>query len=214
MYEKKEADFPGPSFLRCLKNGPLPYLHLPKRKLRRLQMVMNRCARMIFGLKWTARVTDYLKSRLHWLPAAARIDYKILLMVFKALAFNQPEYLCDSLVNTRRETRLKEHKAKKGRAFIRRSFHHSAPRLYNKIPSGIKKLKTSPFKKNLKTFFYRNNIFEKKMESLLDPTQESILKNCFNPRKQLMYSLLWIPESRGEKRTLNQLNLTLTFEGV
>ena len=75
------------------------YLHLPKRELRRLQMVMNRCARMIFGLKRTARVTAYLKSRLHWLPAAARIDYKILLMVFKALAFNQPEYLCDSLVD-------------------------------------------------------------------------------------------------------------------
>ena len=26
MYEKKEADFPGPSFLRCLKSGPLPYI--------------------------------------------------------------------------------------------------------------------------------------------------------------------------------------------
>ena len=39
------------------------YLHLPKRELRRLQMVMNRCARMIFGLKRTARVTDYLSRR-------------------------------------------------------------------------------------------------------------------------------------------------------
>ena len=155
------------------------YLHLPKRQLKRLQIVINRCARMIFGLKRTARITTYLKTRLHWLPIAARIDFKVLLLVFKAIEFNQPQYLCDSLITTRRETRLKEHKSKGGHAFIRRSFHHSAPRLYNKIPRKIKSLKIAAFKKNLKTFFYQNNVFEKKMDSLLDyyPTQDPIFEN-------------------------------------
>ena len=155
------------------------YLHLPKKQLNRLQIVMNRCARMIFGLKRTARITAYLKSKLHWLPIAARIDYKILLLAFKAITFNQPHYLCESLLSTRREHRLKEHKSKGGHALIRRSFHHAAPRLYNKLPSKMKTLKITAFKKNLKTFFYRNNAFEKKMESLLDyyPTQDPIIEN-------------------------------------
>ena len=65
-----------------------------------------------------------------------------------------------------RPPRLKEHKSQGGHAFIRRSFHHSGPRLYNKAPNKIKTLKNSAFKKRLKTFFY-NSAFERKLDSLL-----------------------------------------------
>ena len=70
----------------------------------------------------------------------------------------------------------------------------------------MKSLKIAAFKKNLKTFFYHNNVFEKKMDSLLDyyPTQDPISQNWTH------VLVFWIPKSRGEKETLNQLNLKLS----
>ena len=142
------------------------YLQLPKKQLQRLQLVINRCVRLIFGLPRTAHITEHLKSRLHWLPIAARIDFKIILLTYKALNFEEPKYLFHSLLPTRRPPRLKEHKSHGGHVFIRRSFHHSGPRLYNKVPNKIKTLMNSAFKKGLKTFFY-NSAFERKLDSLL-----------------------------------------------
>ena len=143
------------------------YLQLPKKQLRRLQMIINRCVRLIFGLPRTAHVTSYMKSRLHWLPIAARIDFKLILLTYKALNLQEPKYLVKSLLPTIREHRLKEHKPLGGHAFVKRSYHHSAPRLYNKVSHGLKSLKIEAFKKGVKSFFYRHS-FERKLDSLLN----------------------------------------------
>ena len=73
------------------------YLQLPKKQLQRLQLVINRCVRLIFGLPKRAHITSHLKSKLHWLPIAARIDFKIILLTYKALNSEQPKYLRESL---------------------------------------------------------------------------------------------------------------------
>ncbi len=60
------------------------YLGLPKSLLARLQMVQNAAARLLTGAKKHDHITPILAS-LHWLPVSFRIQFKILLIVFKAL---------------------------------------------------------------------------------------------------------------------------------
>ena len=57
---------------------------LSKKNLNRLQIIQNSTARVLTKTKKRAHITPILKS-LHWLPVSFRIDFKILLLVFKAL---------------------------------------------------------------------------------------------------------------------------------
>ena len=86
------------------------YISLPKYQLRRLQVVMNRAARLVFGLPRREHITPHLR-RLHWLPVGTRIDYKIILLAYKAQRFAQPsgptpEYLARLLPASERSARL------------------------------------------------------------------------------------------------------------
>ena len=42
-------------------------------------------------------VKELFRIKLHWLPIKARIEFKICLIVFKALRFGQPKYIADML---------------------------------------------------------------------------------------------------------------------
>ena len=138
---------------------------LPKRQLRRLQVIINRCARVIFNLPPRASVIDYLKDDLHWLPIGARIDFKLLLIIHKALAIGSPEYICDSLTPSMCGG-LYRPRPPRGHAFVDRSFHISAPRLYNQLPNDFKVEPLLPFKKKTKTFLY-DTAFEQRLDSVL-----------------------------------------------
>ncbi len=70
------------------------YLGLPKSLLARLQMVQNAAARLLTGAKKHDHITPILAS-LHWLPVSFRIQFKILLIVFKALNGQAPSYISD-----------------------------------------------------------------------------------------------------------------------
>ena len=52
---------------------------------------MNKSARLIFSVAPRVPTTRFL-IKLHWLPIKARIEFKICLIVFKALRFGQPKY--------------------------------------------------------------------------------------------------------------------------
>ena len=73
---------------------------LPATRLQRLQMVQNQAARLITLTSKHSHITPILKG-LHWLPVHARIDFKILLMAFKALKSSSPGYLCELLTEYR-----------------------------------------------------------------------------------------------------------------
>ena len=62
---------------------------LPNVILKRVRSVLNRAARLIFYLLPRVPTTSSLVE-LHWLPLKARIEFKICLITFKALKFNQP----------------------------------------------------------------------------------------------------------------------------
>ena len=103
---------------------------------------------------------------MHWLPIKGRIEFKICLIVFKALRFGQPKYITDMLsppvtishLTLRSDDylyRFHEPRAVGERVFAERSFVYIAPRLYNGLPATVKQqASVQSFKIQLKTFLF------------------------------------------------------------
>ena len=67
---------------------------LPQVQIDKIQRVQNAAARLIFEQPKFCHITPVL-SQLHWLPIKYRIEFKILLMTFKAIIHGMaPDYLC------------------------------------------------------------------------------------------------------------------------
>ena len=60
------------------------YCGLPKREIDKLQRVQDCAARLVSGIRRSDHITPVMRD-LHWLPIGARIDFKILLLIFKIL---------------------------------------------------------------------------------------------------------------------------------
>jgi len=69
---------------------------LPQSTIAPLQRVLNAAARVVCGLRPRDHVTDAL-IRLHWLPAAARIEFKLCLLVYQAINGLAPSHITDML---------------------------------------------------------------------------------------------------------------------
>ena len=124
-------------------------------------MVQNAAARLLTGTKKRDHITPVLAS-LHWLPVRFRINFKMLLFVYKALNGLAPAYITNLLKHpptTRqlRSTDLELLDVPSARLRLRgdHAFSVAAPRLWNTIPYPIR---TAPsvdvFKSRLKTLFY------------------------------------------------------------
>ena len=115
---------------------------------------------------------------LYWLPVKARIEFKILTLIYKCLHRMAPEYLSclitreelPAQVSVTRRTRQSARHACEVRleptsynqkSFGKRSFTHFAPELPNELPNSIR---TAPslvtFKSMLKTFLFRKHFKE------------------------------------------------------
>ncbi|KAK3566179.1 hypothetical protein QTP86_028434 [Hemibagrus guttatus] len=77
---------------------------LPLNAIRPLQMIQNAAARLVFNLPKFSHTTPLLRS-LHWLPVAARIRFKTLMLAYKAKNGPAPSYL-KALVTSRTAHRL------------------------------------------------------------------------------------------------------------
>ncbi|KAK3569332.1 hypothetical protein QTP86_026817 [Hemibagrus guttatus] len=77
---------------------------LPLNAIRPLQMLQNAAARLVFNLPKFSHTTPLLRS-LHWLPVAARIRFKTLMLAYKAKNGPAPSYL-KALVTSRTAPRL------------------------------------------------------------------------------------------------------------
>ena len=69
----------------------LPSVHLLK-----MQRLQNAAARLISNVPRYSHLTPVLCS-LHWLPVKFRIDFKILILTFKAIYGHAPGYLTDPI---------------------------------------------------------------------------------------------------------------------
>ncbi|KAK3545133.1 hypothetical protein QTP70_001403 [Hemibagrus guttatus] len=77
---------------------------LPLNAIRPLQMIQNAAARLVFNLPKFSHTTPLLRS-LHWLPVAARIRFKTLMLAYKAKNGPAASYL-KALVTSRTAPRL------------------------------------------------------------------------------------------------------------
>ncbi len=67
--------------------GGLLYCLLPKKTIRQLQLIQNTAARIL----------SISHQSSHWLPVTFRIDFKVLLLVYKSLNGLGPTYIADML---------------------------------------------------------------------------------------------------------------------
>ena len=100
---------------------------------------------MVAKTKKYDHVTPLL-YKLHWLPISYRIDYKIILLCFKALNNLAPVYISEMLhhkeptgYNLRNELELVEPRTKLI-SYGDRAFSSIAPRLWNKLPHSLKQI--------------------------------------------------------------------------
>ena len=88
------------------------------------------------SVKRTDHITSVLK-KLHWFPIFQRLTFKVALLTFKALFYNQPSYLFNLLVpyNPPRNLRSTDKHLLTvpniKSAFRRRSFSYAAPSVWN-----------------------------------------------------------------------------------
>ena len=141
------------------------FLSLPNKQLKKLQVILNEAARMIFKLGPRESATP-LQITLHWLPIKARIEFKICLITYKVLKFKEPSYLYNLLSFYSNESsmelrlsndtfRLNEPRAVGEKHLFSRSYSYAAPRFYNKLPLALKSIdSTDTFKSQLKTHIF------------------------------------------------------------
>ena len=135
---------------------------LPKKSLNRLQMVQNASARLIMGLKKADHITPTL-IKLHWLPVEKRVIFKVLLLVYKSLHGQGPEYLTELLVPYVPSRTLRsgtEDKLSVPRCHYehtrKRAFSIRGPTEWNKLPHKVKSCPSvNNFKHTLKTHLFR-----------------------------------------------------------
>ena len=70
---------------------------LPKERIGKLQSILNTAARLVSLKKKFDNITPTLK-KLHWLPIEFRIEFKILLQIFKCMNELAPSYLREKLM--------------------------------------------------------------------------------------------------------------------
>jgi hypothetical protein len=137
------------------------FADLPKKTTERLQLIQNSAARLLTKTKRREHISPVLAT-LHWLPVTFRIDFKVLLLTYKALNGQGPSYIANSLTNYTPARTLRS--SDTGLLQVTRSSHKKigdaafvnyAPKLWNTLPINIREAKTlDTFKKQLKTFLF------------------------------------------------------------
>ena len=135
---------------------------LPQNLLSKLERVQNSAARLVCRKSKHDHITQTL-IHLHWLPIRERIEYKILLITFKALNGLAPNYLACLLhwYTPGRALRSSDSKQlfvpkTKLIQYGDRAFHYCAPFLWNKLPLELRGTTSiSVFKRCLKTHLFR-----------------------------------------------------------
>ena len=137
------------------------YSGIPDYNLRLLQLVQNYAARLVLNKSKYDHATPLLRQ-LHWLPVRSRIDYKILLLCFKARDSLTPDYLSLLLEPYIRPCGLRNFSDSQLQIpstrltyMGDRAFSVYAPKLWNALPLDIRtSISLTVFKKLLKTHLY------------------------------------------------------------
>ena len=134
---------------------------LPAYQIGKVQRVQNAAARLVTCKFKYCRMTPLLK-RLHWLPVRFRIQFKLLLVTFKAIHGIAPNYIKDLIVVRTpskyglrsNDSLLLRHPSFKSYKTLRdRSFAMAAPSLWNDLPEHLRDCgNITQFKALLRTY--------------------------------------------------------------
>ncbi|KAI5608198.1 hypothetical protein C0J50_12290, partial [Silurus asotus] len=132
----------------------------PPSLIKKLQLVQNAAARVLTRSRKYDHITPIFSS-LHWLPVKILIDYKLLLLTYKALNGLSP---CISSLLTRYNPSCSLRSQNSGLLVVPRiakstkggrTFSHLAPKLWNSLPDGVRGSDTlTQFKCRLKTYVF------------------------------------------------------------
>jgi hypothetical protein len=138
------------------------YYGLPKKHKDKLQRVLNCAARVVARIRKSEHITPTL-ARLHWLPIPQRIEFKVMLLTFKALHGLAPKYLTELVQRYKPPRDLRS--ADQALlvvpptnlvTFGDRAYIKAAPTLWNNLPRSIRQLNDlKVFKQALKTHLYQ-----------------------------------------------------------
>ena len=136
--------------------------NLPDCQIIKLQRVQNCAAKLIFKAKKHDHVTS-LFFELHWLPVHERIIFKVLLLTYKSLHGQGPQYLKDLLVWHRPARSLRSANSLQldiprtnFKTFGDRAFAAAAPKMWNSLPSYLRECSSvESFKQHLKTHLFK-----------------------------------------------------------
>ena len=131
----------------------------------KLQRIQNSAARLVYYIPRFEHITPVL-YRLHWLPASFRIEYKVLILTYKAIHGHAPPYISDLIrarerinYNLRSSSQLllqPYNVTKTKKTLGDRAFQVASPGLWNGLPNDIRNAKTMDlFKSLVKTHLFR-----------------------------------------------------------
>ncbi len=131
------------------------------RLINKLQMVQNAAARVLTRTRKYDHISPVMSTQ-HWLPIKHRIDFKILLITYKALNGLAPQYLSELLSHYSPPRLLRSQNS--GHLIIPRiskstaggrSFFYLAPKIWNNLPNTVREADTlCQFKSRLETHLF------------------------------------------------------------
>ena len=141
----------------------------PDRVTARLERVQRSAARLIYGIHRYQRISiTAVLHELHWLPVVIRIQYKVLVTVFKAYHSGTPQYLADLIkkhspvrkLRSSHNPNLLEEPRYTGEKFGSKSFCVAGPRFWNRLPAELREISSlDTFKKHLKTHLFQKHYY-------------------------------------------------------
>ncbi len=125
-------------------------------------MIQNAAARLVFNEPKRAHVTSRFVS-LHWLPVAARIQFKTLMLAYRTTTSSAPTYFHSLLriyIPSRSLRSASERRlvvpSQRGSKSLSRTFSFTVPGRWNDLPTAIRNTGSlSIFKKQLKTHLFQ-----------------------------------------------------------
>ena len=118
---------------------------MPQVQINKIERVQNAAERLVLKQTKFGHIAPVL-SQLHWLPIKYRIEFKILLMTFKAIHGMAPDYIC-KLISRKKSTGYSLRSSKKVMLEVPkgkilptlgdRAFCYAAPKLWNNLPGEI-----------------------------------------------------------------------------
>ena len=134
---------------------------LSKTSMDRLQMIQNAAARLLTRSNRRCHITPVLSS-LHWLPVNLRVNFKVLVLTYRALNNQAPKYITDLVPPYEPPRTLRS--ADQGliqtpKTFLKtkgdRAFQVVAARLWNALPKVLREVPSVDiFKNKLKTLLF------------------------------------------------------------